>query len=51
MIDYFSGVDTEFLAGAGTLYCFAKKGQVKSPILHNTKDGSNFYVPYFSHCL
>ena len=25
------------------------KGQVKSLILHNTRDGSEFYVPYFSH--
>ena len=25
------------------------KGQVKSPILHNTRDGSKFYVPYLSH--
>ena len=27
------------------------KGQVKSPILHNTRDGSEFYVPYLSHYL
>ena len=25
------------------------KGQVKSPILHNTRDGSEFYVLYLSH--
>ena len=25
------------------------KGQVKSPILHNIRDGSKFYVPYLSH--
>ena len=25
------------------------KGQVKSPILHNTRDGSEFYVPYPLH--
>ena len=28
---------------------FFYKGQVKSPILHNTRDGSEFYVPYLSH--
>ena len=28
---------------------FIFKGQVKSPILHNTRDESEFYVPYFSH--
>ena len=25
------------------------KGQVKSAIVHNTRDESEFYVPYFSH--
>ena len=25
------------------------KGQVKLPVLHNTRDGSEFYVPYLSH--
>ena len=25
------------------------KGQVKSLILHNTRDGSEFYVPYLSY--
>ena len=25
------------------------KGQVKFPVLHNTRDGSEFYVPYLSH--
>ena len=28
---------------------FFFKGQVKFPILHNTRDGSEFYVPYLSH--
>ena len=28
---------------------FFFKGQVKSPVLHNTSDGSEFYVPYLSH--
>ena len=28
---------------------FIFKGQVKSPVLHNTRDGSEFYVPYISH--
>ena len=28
---------------------FFYKGQVKSPILHNTRDGSEFYIPYLSH--
>ena len=27
---------------------FYYKGQVKSPILHNTRDGSEFYIPYLS---
>ena len=55
MIDNFSGIDTE----GGTLwFCrrrhavrilFFFKGQVKSPILHNTRDGSELYVPYLSH--
>ena len=56
MIDNFLGIDTE----GGTLdtmvvaiECrddsFFFKGQVKSPILHNTRDGSEFYVPYLSH--
>ena len=30
---------------------FFFKGQVKSPILHNTRDGSEFNVPYLSHYL
>ena len=28
---------------------FFLKGQVKSPILHNTGNGSELYVPYLSH--
>ena len=27
------------------------KGLVKSPVLHNTRDGSEFYVPYLLHYL
>ena len=27
------------------LFLILYKGQVKSPILHNTRDGSEFYVP------
>ena len=30
---------------------FFFKGQVKSPILHNTRNVSEFYVPYLSHYL
>ena len=32
-------------------FLLKKKGQVKSPILHNTRDGSEFYVPCLSHCI
>ena len=65
MIDNFLGIDTEGggwgMGGLWTLWflpynaaCsddsfFFYKGQVKSPILHNTRDGSEFYVPYLSH--
>ena len=53
MIDNFLGIDTDIGGGGGggggvmILFCF--KGQVKSPVLHNTRDGSEFYVPYISH--
>ena len=54
MIDNFSGIDT---GGGGGHYGFCHRrhalmilfffnGQVKSPILHNARDGSEFYVPY-----
>ena len=33
------------------LLALINKRQAKSPILHNTKDGSEFYVPYLSHCM
>ena len=56
MIDNFSGIDTE---GGGILWFLPKKacsddsfffkGQVKPPTLHNTRDRSEFYVPYLSH--
>ena len=58
MIDNFSGIDTEGVEGGHYGFChrrhavmilFLFKGQVKSPILHNTRDGSEFYVPYLSH--
>ena len=29
---------------------FFFKGQVKSPILHNTRNGSEFYVPFRTIC-
>ena len=35
--------------GGGVMILFFFKGQVKSPVLHNTSDGSEFYVPYLSH--
>ena len=60
MIDNFLGIDTE--GGAGhygvchimrhavmILFFNFYKRQVKSPILLNTRDGSEFYVPYTSH--
>ena len=65
MIDNFLGIDTEGEGGGGghwtqrfwpynaacsdDSFLFYYKGQVKSPILHNTRDGSEFYVPYLSH--
>ena len=33
----------------GVMILFFFKGQVKSPVLHNTRDGSEFYVPYLLH--
>ena len=55
MIDNFSGIDTEGGGGGGhygfchrrhaVMILFFFKGQVKSPILHITRDGSEFYVP------
>ena len=57
MIDNFLGIDTE--VAHWTLWFLPYnaacsddsfyKGQVKSPTLHNTRDGSEFYVPYLSH--
>ena len=62
MIDNFLGIDTEGGGDTGhygfchimwhavmILFLFFYKRQVKSPIPHNTKDGSEFYVPYLSH--
>ena len=50
MIDYFSGIDTEGGRGRHYGFChrrhavmiFFFKGQVKSSILHNTRDRSEF---------
>ena len=56
MIDNFSGIDTEGGGGGGgghygfchrrlaVMIFFFFKGQIKSPILHNTREGSEFYV-------
>ena len=46
MIDKFSGIDTE---GVHYGFCHRRHAVIKSPILHNTRDGSEFYVPYISH--
>ena len=62
MIDNFLGFDTEgghwtlwFLpynaACSDDSFSFFYKGQVKSPILHDTRDGSEFYVPYILHSM
>ena len=49
MIDNFLGIDTDVGGGGMMILFFFFKGQVKSPVLHNTSDGSEFYVPYLSH--
>ena len=49
MIDNFLVIDTDIGRGGGVMILFFFKGQVKSPVLHNTRDGSEFYVPYISH--
>ena len=63
MIDNFLGFDTEGGGGGHWTLWFLPynvacsddsffifyKGQVKSPILHDTRDGSEFYFPYLSH--
>ena len=38
MIDNFLGIDTD----VGVMILSFFKGQVKSPVLHNTRDGSEF---------
>ena len=48
MIDNFLGIDTDVDTDVDDSFFFFK-GQVKSPVLHNTRDGSEFYVPYLSH--
>ena len=35
--------------GGDDSFFFFFKGKVKFPVLHNTRDGSEFYVPYLSH--
>ena len=63
MIDNFLGIDTEGGWGdtghygfchimrhaAMILLFFIIKDRSSLPILHNTRDGSEFYVPYLSH--
>ena len=53
MIDNFLGIDTDIGGGrggrGGMMILLFFKGQVKSPVLHNTRNGSEFYVPYISH--
>ena len=50
MIDNFLGIDTDVGGGGvGVMILFFFNGQAKSPVLHNTRDGSEFYVPYLSH--
>ena len=47
MIDNFLEIDTDVGGGGGgDDFFFFFKGQVKSPVLHNTRDGSEFYVPF-----
>ena len=46
MIDNFLGIDTDIGGWGGVMILLLFfKGQVKSPVLHNTRDGSEFYVP------
>ena len=49
MIDNFLGIGGG--GGHSTLWLlpYNVKGQVKSPILRSTWDGSEFYIPYLSH--
>ena len=60
MIDNFLGLIQRGVGGDTGHYGFCHrmwhavmifffKGQVKSPILHTTRDESEFYVPYLSH--
>ena len=50
MIDNFSGRHYGFCHRRhAVIILFFFIGQVKSPILHNTRDVSDFYVPYLSH--
>ena len=56
MIDNFSGINTQRKGEGGhygfchrrhaVMILFFFKGQVKSPIFHNIRDGSEFYVPH-----
>ena len=45
MIDNFLGDDTD----VGVVILSFFKGQVKSQVLHKTRDWSELYVPYLSH--
>ena len=50
MLDNFLGIDKDVGGGGGGVMILSFfKGQIKSPVLHNTSDGSEFYVPYLSH--
>ena len=52
MIDNFLGIDKDIGGGGrggwgcGVMILFFFKGQVKSPVLHNTRDGSEFYEDF-----
>ena len=56
MIDYFSGVDTEFFAGLGEHYgglprrlavlLFLRKGPSNHQYFNTTRDRSEFYVSF-----
>ena len=44
MIDNFSGIDTDLGEGGDDFFFFFLKDR-SIPVLHNTRDGSEFYVP------
>ena len=56
MIDNFLVIDTDIgrgggggWGGVGVMILFFLKDRSSLPVLHNTRDGSEFYVPYISH--